>query len=106
MTDFMISAAAVLQRCDELAAISENDGWLTRRYGTPALRQAGEMLRGWMEAAGMTVRRDAIGNVIGRVGDADRRTLLIGSHLVTVRDAGRYDGMLGVLVGVACVERL
>lgn len=54
----------------------------------------------------MDVRRDAIGNVIGRLGggDRDRRTLLIGSHLDTVRDAGRYDGPLGVLIGVACAE--
>ena len=54
----------------------------------------------------MVTRRDAIGNVIGRLGDGGRRTLLLGSHLDTVRDAGRYDGMLGVLVAIACVERL
>lgn len=100
----MAYAAAVLRRCDELATFSEEEGRLTRRYGTPALRQAGERVREWMEAAGMTVRRDAIGNLIGRLGDGNRRTLLIGSHLDTVRDAGRYDGTLGVLIGVACVE--
>ncbi|MBV9820593.1 MAG: allantoate amidohydrolase [Solirubrobacterales bacterium] len=99
-------AAAVLERCEELAAFSEEAGRLTRRFATPALRQAGEAVRSWMEAAGMTVRRDAIGNVIGRLGDPGRRTLLIGSHLDTVRDAGRYDGMLGVLVAIACLERL
>lgn len=102
----MSYAAALLRRCDELAAFSEEDGRLTRRYGTPALFGAGETVRGWMEAAGMTVRRDAIGNLIGRLGGGDRRTLLIGSHLDTVRDAGRYDGMLGVLVAIACLERV
>ena len=102
----MTYAAAVLRRCDELAAFSEEEGRLTRRFATPALWQAGETVRAWMEAAGMAVRRDAIGNVIGRLGDDDRRTLLIGSHLDTVRDAGRYDGMLGVLVAIACLERL
>jgi allantoate deiminase len=64
---------------------------------------------GWMRDAGMTARRDAIGNVIGRwepAGGAPAGTLLMGSHLDTVRDAGRYDGMLGVLVALACVERL
>lgn len=99
-------AAAVLERCDELAAFSEEPGRLTRRFATGALRQAGEAVSSWMEAAGMSVRRDAIENVIGRVGDPGRRTLLIGSHLDTVRDAGRYDGMLGVLVAIACLERL
>ena len=102
MTDSLNYAATVLRRCDELAAFSEEEGRLTRRFATPALRQAGETVGGWMESAGMTVRRDAIGNLIGRVGDG--RTLLIGSHLDTVRDAGRYDGTLGVLIGIACVE--
>jgi hydantoinase/carbamoylase family amidase len=102
----MTYAAAVLARCDELAAFSEEPGRLTRRFATPALWQAGEMVREWMEAAGMAVRRDAIGNLIGRLGDGDGRTLLVGSHLDTVRDAGRYDGMLGVLVAIASLERL
>ena len=102
----MTYAAAVLARCDELAAFSDEPGRLTRRFATPALRQAGERVREWMEAVGMVTRRDAIGNVIGRLGDGGRGTLLLGSHLDTVRDAGRYDGMLGVLVAIACVERL
>ena len=102
----MTYAAAVLRRCDELAAFTEEEGRLTRRFATPALWQAGETVRKWMEAAGMDVRRDAIGNLIGRLGDGDRRTLLIGSHLDTVRDAGRYDGVLGVLVAIGCLERL
>ena len=102
----MTYAAAVLARCDELAAFSEEPGRLTRRFATPALWQAGERVREWMEAAGMAVRRDAIGNLIGRLGDGDGRTLLVGSHLDTVRDAGRYDGILGVLVAIASLERL
>jgi allantoate deiminase len=106
MSDSMTYAAAVLRRCDELAAFTEEEGRLTRRFATPALWQAGETVRTWMEAAGMEVRRDAIGNLIGRLGDGERRTLLIGSHLDTVRDAGRYDGVLGVLVAIACLERL
>jgi len=106
MTDSMAYAAAVLRRCDELAAFSEEEGRLTRRFATPALRQAGDAVRQWMESAGLAVRRDAIGNVIGRLGESGRRTLLIGSHLDTVRDAGRYDGMLGVLIAIACLERL
>jgi allantoate deiminase len=111
-------AGTVLERCDALAAFSEESDRLTRRFATGALRLAGEAVADWMREAGMTVRRDAIGNVIGRyvgVGTAARRsvggaggeaTLLMGSHLDTVRGAGRYDGMLGVLVAVACVQRL
>jgi allantoate deiminase len=106
MTDSLNHAATVLRRCDELAAFSEEEGRLTRRFATLALRRAGDTVREWMEAAGLAVRRDAIGNLIGRLGDIDRCTLLIGSHLDTVRDAGRYDGMLGVLIAIACLERL
>jgi allantoate deiminase len=106
MSNSLAYAATVLRRCDELAAFSEEEGRLTRRFATPALRQAGETVRGWMETSGMTVRRDAIGNLIGRLGESHPRTLLLGSHLDTVRDAGRYDGTLGVLVAIACLERL
>jgi allantoate deiminase len=106
MSDSMSYAAAVLRRCDDLAAFSEEEGRLTRRFATPALRQAGDAVREWMEAAGMETRRDAIGNLVGRLGGAGRRTLLMGSHLDTVPDAGRYDGALGVLVAIGCLEQL
>src|SRR5262245_44555510 len=103
-----IYADTVMERCDVLAGFSEEPECVTRRFATPALRQAGDALAEWMRAAGMDVRRDNIGNVIGRYA-ANRpgaKTLLLGSHLDSVRDAGRYDGPLGVLVALACVERL
>src|SRR4051812_3022127 len=103
------TADLVLERADALAACTEEPGRLTRRFATPALAAAGDLVLGWMRAAGMQARRDAIGNVIGRwepPGGAPAGTLLLGSHLDTVVDAGRYDGMLGVLVALACVERL
>jgi allantoate deiminase len=102
-------AAAVLDRADRLAACTEEPGRLTRRFATPALAAAGDLVLGWMHDAGMTPRRDAIGNVVGRrepPGGGGAGTVVLGSHLDTVRDAGRYDGMLGVLVALACVERL
>jgi allantoate deiminase len=99
-------ATTVLQRCDALAAFSEEDGRLTRRFATPALRAAGDAVAGWMAEAGMTVRRDAIGNVVGRLEGDGPGTLLMGSHLDSVRDAGRYDGPLGVLVAIACAQGL
>ena len=61
-------------------------------------------LREWMEAAGMETRSDALGNLAGRRGGGP--ALMIGSHLDSVADAGRYDGILGVLVGLAVVEAL
>jgi allantoate deiminase len=101
-------AEQVVGRCRELAAISEEDGRLTRRFATPAMARANVLVAGWMAAAGMQVRTDAAGNLVGRLegGDPAAGTLLLGSHLDTVRDAGAFDGPLGVLAAVACVERL
>ena len=64
----MTRAHTVMARCDLLARFSEEDDRLTRRYGTPALRAALDAVAGWMTAAGMTVRRDPIGSLIGRYG--------------------------------------
>jgi allantoate deiminase len=97
-------AATVLERCAALGEVSEEPGLLVRRYGTDAMRRANELVGGWMFAAGLDVREDTIGNVIGRRGLG--RPVVLGSHLDTVRDAGRYDGPLGVLVALAAIERV
>lgn len=101
-------AGRVMARCEALAASTDEPGRITRAYGTPALRAAQDAVAGWMRAAGMAVRRDAVGNLIGRYegGEAGAPAFLIGGHLDSVRDAGKYDGILGVLTGVAAVERL
>lgn len=102
------TAARVIERLGALAAISEETGRLTRRFATPALREATTLVRGWMGEAGMSVRHDAVGNVVGRYAGAgaDARVLVLGSHLDTVPGAGRFDGALGVVAGIAAVERL
>ncbi len=101
-------AIRLMARCDALAVFSDEPGRITRAYGTPALREAQEAVAGWMREAGMDVRRDAVGNLIGRYEgeQPEAPAFLIGGHLDSVRDAGRYDGILGVLAGVAVVERL
>jgi allantoate deiminase len=98
----------VIERAELLARCSDEPGGITRLYGTPAHASASGTLAGWMRAAGMTVERDAIGNVIGRLeGERpDAPALMLGSHFDTVRDAGRWDGTLGVLVAIAVAERL
>jgi len=105
-----VSAAdRIIARIDELAAISESSGCLTRRFATEEHRRANDLVAYWMKAAGMIVTEDAIGNIIGRY-EADRNgtssAIMLGSHLDTVVNAGRYDGMLGVLSALACVESL
>jgi allantoate deiminase len=101
-----MDGGTVMGWADELGAISEEPGILVRPFGSAAMRRANERVGGWMRDAGMSVRQDAAGNLIGRYDGSGERTLVLGSHLDTVRDAGRYDGPLGVLVALACVQRL
>jgi allantoate deiminase len=101
----MLSADRIMQRCDALARHSELAGGLTRVFLSPENRAANELVLGWMREAGMQAKLDAIGNVAGRY-EGDRPglpCLMLGSHLDTVRDAGRYDGMLGVVSAIECV---
>ena len=97
-----------MERCDALAKHSELAGGLTRVFLSPESRAAGERVLGWMREAGMQARLDAIGNVVGRY-EGERPglpCLMLGSHLDTVRNAGRYDGMLGVVSAIDCVDAL
>ncbi|CAA9473916.1 MAG: N-carbamoyl-L-amino acid hydrolase [uncultured Rubrobacteraceae bacterium] len=100
------TAATVMERCDLLANISGEPGLIVRPYGSRAMNEANSIVAGWMRMAGMTTGRDEIGNLVGRYEGTGEKTLLLGSHLDTVRDAGRYDGILGVLSAVACVQQL
>ena len=104
----MTTASTVLARCRALDAVSASDSWLERTYLTPEHRAANELVGGWMQQAGLAVRQDAAGNLVGRRPDdrPDLPALVLGSHLDTVPDAGSYDGMLGVLMAVAVAERL
>ena len=102
------TATRVLRRIDELARCSSDPDALTRIFLSPQHRAANELVSGWMKAAGMQTRIDAIGNVIGRYeGNAPALPcLMLGSHLDTVRNAGKYDGMLGVVAAIECVDAL
>ncbi|MEJ7839615.1 MAG: Zn-dependent hydrolase [Thermomicrobiales bacterium] len=98
-------AAITMQRFEELATISDEPDWLTRAYGRPALRHAQILVSEWMRAAGMTVSYDAVGNLCGRLEpQIGSGTVVFGGHLDTVRNAGKYDGTLGVLSGLAVAE--
>ncbi len=102
------SGQALMDRLEALAAFTDEPGRLTRLYLSPAHKQAAIAVRSWMEQAGMTAGIDAAGNVVGRyeaIGQGLPR-LLLGSHIDTVRNAGKYDGNLGVLAAIACVQAL
>ena len=95
-------------RISRLAQISESETGLTRVFLSREHRQAADQLVAWMQEAGMSARMDAIGNVVGRYeGTAPKApALLLGSHFDSVRNAGRWDGPLGIITAIACVADL
>src|SRR5471032_3083846 len=118
MTEHSLASSARLlaQRLDELGRVSDERDRLTRTFLSPAMEQANALVGGWMREAGLAVREDDTGNIIGRqpagpepvegVGARKPKTLLLGSHLDTVRNAGRFDGPLGVLLPIVALAEL
>lgn len=109
MSETNISRAQrIIARCREIAQCTEAPGETTRTFLAPAMHRVHELLGGWMKAAGMSVRVDAVGNLRGVLESSEEKTprLLIGSHLDTVANSGAFDGILGVVLGVALVEEL
>ncbi|HXM31004.1 MAG TPA: M20/M25/M40 family metallo-hydrolase, partial [Xanthobacteraceae bacterium] len=100
--------AEIVGRINELAAISETPERLTRIFLTKEHRAAAELILSWMRDAGMGAHLDAIGNVCGRY-EGERPglpCLMLGSHYDTVRDAGKWDGPLGLITAISCVADL
>ncbi len=97
-----------MARLDQMAALSERPGEITRLYLSHEHKQASQLVADWMRDAGMEVEVDAVANVVGRVAGTSKgaRTLLIGSHIDTVRDAGRFDGCLGVVMAIEAIAEL
>lgn len=102
------AAGRIITRCHEISACTETPGEIARPFLSPPMRRVHTLLRGWMEAAGMTVRIDAAGNLRGLLPGPTPQAprIIIGSHLDTVPNAGPYDGILGVVLGVAVAEDL
>ena len=102
MTDL---ACRVIDVCREIAGFSEEPGRTTRTFLSPPMREVHRVLGDWMRSLGMQVRIDPAGNLRGATGGTGPR-LIIGSHLDTVPNAGAFDGILGVVLGIALVEAL
>jgi allantoate deiminase len=98
----------IVSRIDQLAAISETPEHLTRIFLTKEHRAAADLILDWMRDAGMRAHLDAIGNVCGRYESevAGSPCLMLGSHYDTVRDAGKWDGPLGLITAISCVAEL
>jgi allantoate deiminase len=108
------AAQQLVRMLDELGRVTDEPGRLTRTFLSPAMKRANALVGGWMNEAGLKVRVDSVGNLIGRrpadhsplASRLSPKTLLLGSHLDTVRDAGRFDGPLGVLLPIVALAEL
>ena len=124
------SAKRLAEMLDALGRVTDEPGRLTRTFLSPAMQRVNALVGGWMKETGLKVRVDSVGNLIGRL-EADCRagspdpaadtvrhpfggvrrprptkTLLLGSHLDTVRDAGKFDGPLGVVLPIVALAEL
>src|SRR5882672_12618155 len=101
-------AQQVISLCRKLAGFTEEPGHITRTFLSPPMHQVHAELRSRMERLGMVVSIDAAGNLRGYYAAKSNAAprLIIGSHLDTVPRAGAFDGVLGVVIGIALVEAL
>ncbi len=105
----MNAGARAIARCDALGGppFSLHEDGLFRPFLSSAHLAARETIAGWMREAGLDTRVDAIGNLLGRrQGPRGSKTLVIGSHIDSVENGGRYDGALGVMVAIECAAAL
>ncbi len=100
--------AEILKQADVLATFTEDAPRLTRTYLSKQHKQAGVYLIGLMRDAGMTADFDPLGNIVGRyeAGVPFAPVVMTGSHQDSVRNAGKYDGLFGILSPIACVKEL
>ena len=98
----------LMRQSDVLATFTEDAPRITRTYLSKEHRQAGDYLIGLMRDAGMTAGFDAVGNIVGRyeADDPGAPVVMTGSHQDSVRNAGKYDGLFGIITAIACVKNL
>ena len=106
--DLRAVAATTLAHCDAVAGCTDEPGQITRTFLSPAMERCNRLVQEWMGSAGMAVNVDLVGNLRGYYAASSEPAprLIIGSHLDTVPNAGRYDGVLGVMLGIGLVEAL
>ncbi|MES2646557.1 MAG: allantoate amidohydrolase [Bacteroidota bacterium] len=106
--DYMQRAEKIMRRVKELSLVSEEKNAITRTFGTNAFVVGSNKVLSWMKQAGLQTRIDNIGNVRGRLisNNPGAKTLVIASHIDTVVNAGKFDGPLGVIMGLDTIENI
>ena len=108
MTGYKLRAENIEKRIQELALYSDEKDYLSRAFGTGAFIKCRDKIESWMTEAGLQTSTDNMGNVRGKLTPEkeDAKTFVIGSHFDTVVNAGKYDGILGIITGLAIIEKL
>jgi allantoate deiminase len=102
-----IHAARIQDRINALAAITDEKGIIMRTFLSEATLRANRVVAGWMREAGLVTSEDRVGNLLGQSQSGPGDSIfLLGSHLDTVRNAGRFDGPLGVLLAIEAADIL
>ncbi|GIN12712.1 Zn-dependent hydrolase [Shouchella clausii] len=105
----MISKQRLYDRIESLAEIGKTaDGGVTRIAFTEEYKKGLDLITSWMEQAGMNVRMDQAGNLIGRLeaGSSNLPAVAIGSHIDSVGNGGKFDGTVGVIAGIEVAQHL
>jgi allantoate deiminase len=108
MKDSQALARQAIARCQTLAGFSEDAGSIHRTFLSSPMRDCHRSISGWSSSLGAASRLDPVGNlrIVYPGAEPDAPSLLIGSHLDTVPNAGAYDGVLGVMIGIALLAAI
>ena len=101
------AANKILNRCDQLSKLTSMEGGIERDYLSPQMAKAYELTAGWLNEVGIATHIDQAGNLVGRLEGKEPGlpALVLGSHLDSVPDAGKYDGILGVVTAVSATRK-
>lgn len=108
MKNYLQRAIKIQERISQLATFSDDQHAVTRMYGTQPFIECSQQITDWMQDAGLETRTDNIGNIRGRLksNNPKAKTLVIASHFDTIINAGKYDGVLGILMGIDLIENI
>src|SRR5688572_8103939 len=108
MQEYITRSEKIMERLNALASITEEPGIITRNFGTEAFLNGRDLVQDWMQKAGLQTRVDNIGNLRGRLESAQqsKKTFVIASHIDTVANAGKFDGPLGVILGLDLLKNI
>lgn len=104
-----VNSTRLFNRILELGEVGRADGGgVTRRALTSEDKEGHQLVIKWMEESGMKVRYDHFGNLIGRKEgtEPELAPVIIGSHIDSVKNGGRFDGVIGVLGGIEIAQTL